>query len=1023
MLNRFFKPLIFLLSFLFAFPAFVYGQVPSRAEVEAELNRRGIDQGELERRLKLRGIDVYSIDPTDPVQVEEVGMAVREIVQEMEKESDTDEDQQLQQSSGNRLQTDEPRIVSPEEDFVPPNKQDANVEKIQKALNEGASVEEALKTLSDVRNDTLPSPVTWGQQIFRDKNIRVFVDPQNVKPPDTYILGVGDFVTVSIWGYSQDNIVFEINSEGYIKPERMKRIYLKGVTLGKAKNLLRKRFAEYYRFRPEEFELTLNFSRTITVNVVGEVYNFGSYTFPAINTAFNALMAADGPTNIGSVRKIKLIRPGKLEKVIDVYKFLLNPATQEELFLEENDFIHVPIAERVVEIKGAVNRPNRYELIEGEELIQLIKYAGGLKDDALRGNIQIKRIENDREIIIDADIDKLMKTNQDFKLKPADIITINKINKGIEDYVNISGTVEFPGQYAFTEGIKISDIVKRAVLKREARKDVAILQRTNVDGTVEYVKIELGKILENSNSSANLLLRPKDKIIIYSQDVFTDKFTIEIKGNVRTPATFPYDLNDTLRVSDLILLGDGLNPTAAQFAYLKRYDVSNKEEKDYIKVDVFEAISNPRSPSNIMLQPYDILTVLVKESYTDIGNVKVEGAVRSPKDFEFTKGMRVSDLIYLADGLRPESTDFGYLKRKEPSKEKEIEYIRVDLEQAIANPSGPADIMLEIGDVLTTFSKTTFRDSIHVEVLGSVRNPGLYEFDESLKIKDILTMAGGLTMEAAKNKVDVFRIEFSENNPTKTVDLTLILNDDFEIINNPNFEIKPFDQIVIRNVPDFEFQKNVTIEGEVFYPGNYAILNEDEPISSLVERAGGVTQFSFPAGATLKRLEDDLGFVIIEMDKILKNKSDKSNIYLKDGDVIFVPKAKDLVSINGNIRARELYPDEVLNGGRIHVPFSKRKRAMHYVRKHGGGIGVNGSRKSISVTYPNGEVKKARNFLVFSVTPKVKPGTFITVGEKPKKKEEINNGESERVDWNETFGNVVTQTTAILTLLLLINQL
>ena len=1002
------------------------GQIPSQGEIERELKKRDLDEQEIRKRMMERGIDIDNVDPTKPVEVALVNATLREVVEEIERERKMEKEKQ-----NGGIQNDDPvkeLAHNPDEAVEKIKEKDAEetTEKIKEAVKEGATIEEAVsEEISDELEVKLPPAKNWGQQIFRDKSIRVYRESKDVKPPDSYILGIGDYVTVSIWGYSQENIVFEINDEGYIKPERMPRIYLKGITLGKAKKLLESRFSNYFRFRPEEFELTLNFSRTITVNVVGEVFNYGSYTIPAINTAFNALVAAGGPTNIGSVRKIKLYRAGKETKTIDIYKFLLNPATQEELFLEENDFIHVPIADKIVQIKGAVNRPNRYELIEGENLVQLIKYAGGLQDDALRGNIQIKRIENDREIIIDANLEELRRNNKDFELKASDVVSINRINKGVDNFVEVAGAIEFPGEYAFTPNIRISDLLNRAVLKNEARKDIAFLQRKNIDGTVEYVKIDLGALLINKNSASNLKLRVRDKLIIYSLDKFTDKMTIKIIGNARTPGVFPYDRDDSLSVSDLVLLGDGLNPNASRFGYIKRFDITNKEVKDYIKVDLFTAINDPQSSANILLRPFDELTIFEKENYTDENTVSIIGAVRTPNKYDFTKGMRISDLVYLSDGLKQDATSFAYLKRRNPSKEKLIEYVRINLIDAIENPNNSSDLLLEPGDELTTFSRQLFTDGVFVTINGSVRKPGEYRYDESLQIKDIITMAGGLTIEAAKNKIDIFRIEFNENEPTQTVTKTIEVDNNYELIGSPNFRIQPFDQIVVRKVPDFEFQKNVVIRGEVFYPGTYAILNEDEPLSSLVARSGGLTDFAFPEGAKLYRMEDSIGYVIIELNKVLQNKNSVSNIILKSGDVLQVPKTNDLVSIEGFTRSNELYFNDMLSKNRkINIPFSGKRRALGYIRKHAGGVGKYGSKKQISVEYPNGETKRARNFGFFVLTPRIKAGSKISVGQKKVSfSDELKENEKNKVDWEEVFSKTITQVTSLLTLILLVQRL
>ena len=167
-----------------------------------------------------------------------------------------------------------------------------------------SDIEETIaEEIVEEKNELAPSPI-FGQHIFRNKSIKLYRQSQDVKPPDSYVLGTGDIIAISIWGASQTADIFEINKSGFISPSAMPRIYLKGISLGKAKELLFQRYSQFYRFRKEEFEVSVNYSRTITVNIVGEVINFGSFTIPATNTAFNALVASGGPSDIGSVREI-----------------------------------------------------------------------------------------------------------------------------------------------------------------------------------------------------------------------------------------------------------------------------------------------------------------------------------------------------------------------------------------------------------------------------------------------------------------------------------------------------------------------------------------------------------------------------------------------------------------------------------------------------------------------------------------------------------------------------------------------
>lgn len=219
-------------------------------------------------------------------------------------------------------------------------------------------------------------------------------------------------MAISVWGPTQENFSLEIQKDGYIQPTGLPRYYLAGLTVEAAEQLMSSRLRNYYYFQKENFQLTVTTARTLNVNIVGEVFNNGTFNVSAINTAFNALIAAGGPNDLGSVRKIQLLRAGKKPLVLDVYQYLQNPVVSQDFYLAENDYINVPVADKLVTINGAVNRPFRYELIGNEQLVELIRFAGGLKALALKGNIQVKRVENDTIRIIDVNYAELEKQEE-----------------------------------------------------------------------------------------------------------------------------------------------------------------------------------------------------------------------------------------------------------------------------------------------------------------------------------------------------------------------------------------------------------------------------------------------------------------------------------------------------------------------------------------------------------------------------------------------------------------------------------
>jgi protein involved in polysaccharide export with SLBB domain len=997
---------------LLLFAHILFAQPPvTEQQARAELDRRGVDESQVREKLLVRGIDIDKVDQKDPVRLLEVQKAIEEVLAEIESEK-----------AGAA-----PATLPPPNPDPQPVPEQIIVDSTEAAIQEIKTLdvsEDVSEKFIEEYQETLPPSVIYGQHIFRDKSIALYRQSEDIKPPDSYVLGAGDIIAVSIWGISQEGAVYEINKSGFISPSGMPRIYLKGVSYGKAKDLLRNRFSSYYRFRPEEFELTINYSRTITVNIVGEAINYGSFTFPAINTAFNALVAAGGPSDIGSVRNIQLIRAGEQPKRIDIYEYLLDPSIQKDYYLQENDFISIPIAERLVTISGAVKRPYTFELARGEELKKLIAFAGGFKDNAYKGKIQIKRFINDEEILIDVDFRTLENTASDFQLFGSDVVTVQEIAKPYKNYIEISGSVEFPGRFELTPEMKISNLIGKAILLEEARKDVAFIQRSNIDGTARYEKVDLAAIITDISSAANLVLQPKDKLIIYTQKQFVDNADFSVTGSVRAPFKLPYSVGKEVKIDDAILLAGGLLPDATSFGYIIRTDPKNKKNREVLRVDIQKAIEDPSSVENIVLQPFDELRIYSLEALTDVGTISVNGAVREPLEISYVKNLTIKNIITLAGGLEPNATSFGYVTRRDLTNNEKRSILRVDIQKAFENPDSAENIILEPYDVLTIYSTETFTEDSEISVRGAVREPGTFPFASNFTLKDILTMSGGLKIEASTSRIEVFRTVFTKNQPVETVVATLEVDDELNIVSNGgNFELAPFDLIVVRRIPEFEVQQIVTINGEIKYPGTYPLINDNERLSSIIQRSGGITNEAFLEGATLYREEDNTGYIIVELDDVLKDKKTKNDFILKAGDQIEIPKQKNLVTIGGATKVNELYPEKIVAGGKINVAYRKNKNAKWYVDHYAAGVADNGQKKRITVEHPNGKIERTKNFLFFKTYPSVREGSIVTVGIKPSKKPKEEGGEPrEKVDWGRTLADGLAQATAVLSLILLVQQ-
>jgi protein involved in polysaccharide export with SLBB domain len=1006
--------LLFIFTILFGLPQVIICQVNDQL-IREELQSRGIDEDVFLEKLRSRGISYNSLDEVPQSEIPRIQQIVQEILLEIERESTDSIKPAPISSPSTPISTQNQKLEEAKEEL-----QEIGQE-IEESIDAGASVQEALTEELIEQQIDLPKSTIYGHEIFRNSTLKLFRQSENIKPKDTYILGPGDEVTISIWGISVFENTFIIDQYGYIKPESMPRILLKGLPFNRAKAKLQSTFSQFYRFNSSEFDVQLRFARTISIGIFGEVFQPGNFTISAINSAFNAMVASGGPSDIGTIRNIKWIRSDGDVQILDVYRYMLEPQIAESYYLQENDILQVPIAERIVSIGGAVKRPMRYELIEGEHLLKLIDYAGGLIPNAYTEIIQLKRFENDQQIVVDIPLKQLIDTNQDFPLLNGDVLMIRTIPTAYKNFVEINGAVEFPGEYEFLPGMRIADLIDKARFKEETARNIAFMRRTNYDGTFDFIRIDLASILADRNSVANIELASGDRVLINAKSAFTDNYTVQIGGAVRNPGEFAYDPSQTMRVRDLILMAGGLRPDATSVARIRRLNFDGSSE--FIPVDVFTAFQDAASGDNIILAPGDHLSVDSQTKFTDTYSVSINGQVRNPGTFPYdvSQTMTVHDIIVMAGGLATDATDFGYLIRRNLATN-EPEYIQLNVSDIVSNAQSGSNLVLAPRDEIIIQSKQTFLDKATLTIGGAVRNPGTYEYDASMTIKKLITLSNGLTISAASNRIDVSRMIITNNEPTQTVVATLSLNDSLRPIGNPGFALQPYDQVFVRTVPEFEFQKTVTVSGEVTYPGPYSLLVDNERITSLIERAGGITGEAFPAGATLVRASDDVGPVIIQLDEVLRNNNSKSNIILRDGDRIFVPKVKDLVTIRGAINSTEILNQELVGpNNAINVVYDGSKGASYYIREFAGGIADHGNRKKITVEYPNGEIKQTRNFFFFRTNPKVDRGSIVTVGTKAEKVDRPE-GEQEKVNWGEVFANSIAQTTAVLTLILLLDR-
>ena len=380
-------------------PVMVFAQSASMmAMAQAELQKRGLSETEVRTRLLEEGIDVDNISPTEYVNYQDRVMTILDKMQAEKSSADANA------AATTAIE------VAPITAAVPQS-------------TAGEIVAEA--AIQEKNVPATDSLAIYGHSIFTGNAMEVFRTTDGAQAPDTYVLGEGDEVHISIFGSSQTEIHQRIAADGSIQPAGSSKIFLKGMTMAQARKAIQSKLASHYSFREDQIAVTITTARTVQVSIYGEVGVQGGFTLSALNSVFNALAAAGGPSEMGSVREIQLSRGGKNTK-LDLYTYMTKPDQKIQYDIQNGDVIFVPIAQNVVSISGAVNRPMRYEMVKGEGLKQLIEYAGGLVYNAYMDYVQVERYENGERKYLEFNLADVMSGKQKVDLHNGDAVLIHQ---------------------------------------------------------------------------------------------------------------------------------------------------------------------------------------------------------------------------------------------------------------------------------------------------------------------------------------------------------------------------------------------------------------------------------------------------------------------------------------------------------------------------------------------------------------------------------------------------------------------
>lgn len=619
--------------------------------------------------------------------------------------------------------------------------------------------------------------VIFGHNIFSNRKL-TFAPSLNIPTPENYRLGAGDEIIIDVWGSNEATIRQTISPDGFINIPNLGVLSLNGMTVKEAEKYLRRKLSQIYPVEGDgaasDFKLTLGSIRTIQVNVTGEVEVPGTYSISSLSNVYNALYLAGGINELGSLRKVQLVRNGKQKAEVDLYDFILNGVLPDGIILQDGDVINVPLYGSLVNIEGSVKRPMYYEMKEGETVQDILDYSGGFAGDAYRSNVNIVR-QNGIEYQVYTVDSPLFSA---FILKDGDAVTVGALIDRYENRLEVKGAVYRPGIYQLGDGIRtVSELIAKADgLKGDAFTARALIHREREDLTLEVISVDVKAIL--AGQAPDVLLRRNDILYIPSIYDLNDVGTITIEGEVASPGTFVFE--DNMTIEDLIMQAGGLLESASTV----RIDVSRRI-KNPSSTALPDSIANVFTRSfqdgyvisnelDFVLQPYDYVNVRRSPGYAAQGKVRVSGEVIFPGEYVLThKNERLSDLVKRAGGLN----NWAYVRgarliRHTLAEERnrtragmtvlttgkdsvnvenldldESYSVGIDLEAALSAPGSDADLVLRQDDLLLIPEYINT-----VKISGNVMYPNVVAYNSGMTVRDYVTMAGGYGYRSKKNK-------------------------------------------------------------------------------------------------------------------------------------------------------------------------------------------------------------------------------------------------------------------------------
>lgn len=777
----------------------------------------------------------------------------------------------------------------------------------------------------------------FGYELFAGEP-STFAPVSDVPVPSEYILGPGDTLRIQIYGKESQDYSLTVNRQGEIEIPKLGPYSVVGQTFATVREELSNEISN--RIIGVRSNITMGELRSIRVFVLGEAYKPASYTISSLSTVTQAIFAAGGINEIGSLRNIEVKRNGKTVASLDLYDLLLKGDTSGDVSLMAGDVVFIPTKGKSVSVKGAVPRPAIYEL-DGEETVRdVIKLAGGLLPNAYSDIVKLQRITAKG---LSQVINVNLRDSKKNSVKNGDIVSVSSSLDALENSVTLLGHVARPGVYGWQKGMRLSSLL-RNINDFKSQPDLNYVLVTREDpltGAITAYDVNYSEYLIQNDPSEDLVLSSKDTVYVFSR----------------------------------------------------------KSER----AESLEPVISQLREQTTLAEPPKIVTI--------------NGAVRNPGTYPLSEGSTVSNVLRAAMGYTQEAElNFVLIARLDQNTFKtELKYIDIKTHNSeklqpldrlyIFDKDKPRDELLEdLTDELAQQSSKGFTQQL-ITISGDVRFPGVYPFVEGMTQQTLIALAGGLNESGYMLNAELSRFKTDGKTTASLTHQSVSLSD--------NVELQPLDSLLIKRIPEWRERRTIKLAGEVMFPGTY-VLQEGETLSSVIERAGGLTDLAFAEGAVFtreslrlreeeqikrlateldneiaslsidksedvqalssdeaKRLKDRLtntdavGRLVIDLPTLLAGE-ETLDLALNAGDALYVPKISQSVTVLGEVQ----FPTSHIYDGSLD--------ASDYISRSGG-LKVRADDSRIYVVRANGSVYQPSAFNWYSLENKLAPGDTVVV--------------------------------------------